>query len=152
MTDPRLATLLGAAADALDNGCDPLDEGFLADHLVATNEERATLASLLALGARLVSFGLDRPDLAAAALDGTHLAGAPEDLVHSLARWRPLTEQPPPPPRPPMTHHNEALCSNCGRAIRRSGPGSPWWHAYNASSACYPGRGSRYTASPREVL
>jgi len=95
--DARLTALLTAAADEMDKGCDPFDAGFIADHQIS-HEENGTLAGLLALGARLIAFGLDRPDLAAAALDATHLAGASEELVHSLARWRPLAH----PPRSPL--------------------------------------------------
>jgi hypothetical protein len=57
----RPAQLLLDAAAALDSDEDPLDEQFLALHEV-TSHECANLAQQLAIGARLVAYGIEHPD------------------------------------------------------------------------------------------
>lgn len=56
----RRTELLEAAADALEDGRDPLTQSFLAEHDV-TMEECHALAEQMAIGARLVACGLDNP-------------------------------------------------------------------------------------------
>ena len=56
----RKTELLEAAADALDSGEDPFSNGFLSDHGV-TSDECMNLARQLAIGARLVAYGIDNP-------------------------------------------------------------------------------------------
>jgi hypothetical protein len=46
---------------------------------------------------------------------------------------------------------NTGTCSNCIKAIWRSGSGSTWLHVRTASAACYPGSGAWKTATPQEV-
>jgi len=51
-----------------------------------------------------------------------------------------------------MSDRDRADCCNCGRKIYRlNGAGGTWVHTATASSACYPGKGSRKYASPVEV-
>jgi hypothetical protein len=57
------ASLLRKAAEALDDGRDPLHESFLSDNQV-TLDEAYTLAEMLALGARIVATGLEKPSSA----------------------------------------------------------------------------------------
>jgi hypothetical protein len=56
----RRTELLLAAADALDAGEDPLSGGFLSEHDV-TSDECIALARQLAIGARVVAAGLNKP-------------------------------------------------------------------------------------------
>lgn len=56
----RRTELLEAAAAALDKGEDPLHVSFLSEHEV-TLDEAYSLAEQLAIGARLVAYGLDHP-------------------------------------------------------------------------------------------
>jgi hypothetical protein len=56
----RRTELLTAAADALDEGQDPLVPPFLGEHEV-TLDECYSLAQQLAIGARLVAYGLENP-------------------------------------------------------------------------------------------
>jgi hypothetical protein len=90
--DARLIELLNRAADAMDDGMDPFDHGFLAEHGV-TLEECFTMAELLAVGARLVAFGLENPKIARGALDGAHMAAAYQALNRSLTKWQPLVAE-----------------------------------------------------------
>lgn len=89
--DTRLIDLLNHAADAMENGQDPFDHGFLGEHAV-TLDECFTMAELIALGARLVAFGLENPKVARGALNGAHMAAAYQALNNSLAKWAPLAE------------------------------------------------------------
>lgn len=75
----RSTTLLRAAADALDDGRDPFDAAFLVLHEV-TLDEVYSLGELMAVGARLVAWGLEHPEQAVAALNGARLQGAYEQL------------------------------------------------------------------------
>ena len=54
------ADLLRAAADALDDGRDPLTNPFLADNDV-TLDQCYSLAEQLAIGARIVAEGIEKP-------------------------------------------------------------------------------------------
>ena len=54
------AELLRLAADALDDGRDPLTTPFLSEHEV-TLDDCFTLAGQLALGARIVAKAIDSP-------------------------------------------------------------------------------------------
>lgn len=56
----RRTELLTAAAAALDDGQNPLMPPFLDEHSV-TLDECFSLAEQLAIGARLVAYGLDNP-------------------------------------------------------------------------------------------
>lgn len=92
MSSPRLTEILTAAADAMEDGMDPFDTAFLADNHV-TLDECMTMAELLALGARLVAFGLEHPDVARGALNDAALASAYGALNDALMKWTPLVEQ-----------------------------------------------------------
>lgn len=61
----RMADLLDKAADALDDGIDPLALGFLSANEV-TLDECYDLADKLAMGARLISWATRNPKQAAA--------------------------------------------------------------------------------------
>lgn len=54
------ASLLRAAADALEEGRSPLDAPFLGDNSVPL-EQAYSLADLLAIGARVVADGIEHP-------------------------------------------------------------------------------------------
>jgi hypothetical protein len=56
----RRTQLLMAAAAALDDGQDPLTLPFLSEHDV-TADECYSLAEQLAIGARIVAYGLENP-------------------------------------------------------------------------------------------
>lgn len=56
----RRTVLLLAAAETLENGRDPLHEPFLSSRGV-TLDECLNLAKQLAIGARIVAYGLDHP-------------------------------------------------------------------------------------------
>ena len=56
----RRTELLEAAAAALDDGEDPFAGGFLSEHDVSL-DEAYSLAQQLAIGARVVAYGLDHP-------------------------------------------------------------------------------------------
>lgn len=91
MANPRLVEILTAAADAMEDGMDPFDTAFLADNRVSL-EECFTMADLLALGARLVAFGLQHPDVARGALNGAAVTSACGALNAALMKWKPLVE------------------------------------------------------------
>lgn len=92
MSNSRLIELLNRAADAMEDGQDPFDLSFLSDHDVAAYE-CITMADLLALGARLVAFGLDNPKIALGAINGARMAAAYQALTDALDKWKPLVEQ-----------------------------------------------------------
>ena len=54
------ASLLRKAAEVLDDGCDPMMNPFLADNDVSL-DQLYSLAEHLAIGARLVAQGIERP-------------------------------------------------------------------------------------------
>jgi hypothetical protein len=56
----RRTDLLNKAAEALENGEDPLALSFLSGHGV-TSDECMSLAQQLAIGARVVAYGLEHP-------------------------------------------------------------------------------------------
>jgi hypothetical protein len=56
----RRAELLTKAADALDDGIDPFTDGWLSENRVSS-DECLSLAQQLAIGARVVAYGLDHP-------------------------------------------------------------------------------------------
>jgi hypothetical protein len=56
----RRTKLLQAAAEALEQGEMPLSEHFLCEHEV-TAAEAMSLSQQLAIGARVVAYGLDHP-------------------------------------------------------------------------------------------
>lgn len=58
--DGRRTEILLAAASALEAGEDPFSAAFLGEHEVTADECRA-LAQQLAIGARVVAYGLDKP-------------------------------------------------------------------------------------------
>jgi hypothetical protein len=54
------AELLREAADALDEGTDPFSTGWLSEHEV-TFDQCMNLAKQLAIGARIIARGIERP-------------------------------------------------------------------------------------------
>jgi hypothetical protein len=54
------AELLRAAADALDGGTDPFSTGWLSEHDVSL-DQCLNLAKQLAIGARIVAAGIEKP-------------------------------------------------------------------------------------------
>jgi hypothetical protein len=70
----RSSQLLKAAADALENGEDPLALHFLSEYDVEAGE-CLDLADSLALGARLIAWAMENPKKAVVAVQGavTHL-------------------------------------------------------------------------------
>jgi len=83
----RMTDLVKAAADALDDGQDPFHGAFLLDNGV-TLDECFTLSELLAVGARLVAFGLENPTLMLAAMNGAQMATAYQNLNDALGKMR----------------------------------------------------------------
>lgn len=71
----RIEKLLTAAADALADGRDPFEHSFLVEHEV-TLDEVYTLSELIAVGTRLIAWGLQHPEQAIAAFNGARLQGA----------------------------------------------------------------------------
>lgn len=65
----RTSELLKAAADALDDGRDPLTTPFLSDHAV-TLDECYDLAEWLAVGAQLMAWAIENPRQARTAASG----------------------------------------------------------------------------------
>lgn len=65
----RSSELLKAAADALDDGRNPLANPFLSDHDV-TLDECYSLAEWLAVGARLMAWAIENPRQAKTAVSG----------------------------------------------------------------------------------
>lgn len=90
--DARLVELLNHAADAMEDGQDPFNHAFLRDNRVSL-EEVFTMGELIALGARLVAFGLEHPEVARGALNGAHLASARQALDDALMKWQPLVRE-----------------------------------------------------------
>jgi hypothetical protein len=80
----RTTSLLRAAAEALEDGRDPLANPFLADNEV-TLHEAYTLADQLATGARIFAWAIEHPAQARGALDGAHVSAAYEALNQALA-------------------------------------------------------------------
>jgi hypothetical protein len=78
-----MQALLTAAADALSDGRDPFDHHFLVENEV-TLDEVYDLSELVAIGARIVAWGLEHPEQAVAALNGAQLQGAYEALRTGL--------------------------------------------------------------------
>jgi len=81
----RTADLIKAAADALDDGRDPFQQAFLVDHDV-TFDECMILSQLLAVGGRLVAFGIENPTVMLGALNGAQMAAAYQQLSAALHR------------------------------------------------------------------
>lgn len=65
----RSSELLKLAADALDDGRDPLAEPFLSDHAV-TLDEVYSLAGWLSAGAALMAWAIENPKHARTAVEG----------------------------------------------------------------------------------
>jgi hypothetical protein len=82
----RHTDLLKTAADALSDGRDPFAADFLVEHEV-TLDEVYDLSDLMAVGARLVAWGLEHPEQAVAALNGARLQGAYEALRGGLDKY-----------------------------------------------------------------
>jgi hypothetical protein len=80
----RTTSLLRAAAEALEDGRDPLANPFLADNEVTLHEAYA-LAGQLATGARILAWAIEHPAQARAALDGAHTIAVYEALNTTLA-------------------------------------------------------------------
>lgn len=92
MRNTRLVEILAAAADAMESGVDPFDTAFLVVNRVSVDESYV-MGDLLALGARLVAFGLEHPDVARGALNSVHSAPACGALNDALMKWTPLVER-----------------------------------------------------------
>lgn len=75
--------LLRIAADALEDGRDPLSTAELAEQGV-TLDECFRMGDALAAGARLLAWALDHPQTARAAIDGARL----ETVSEALAHWQ----------------------------------------------------------------
>jgi hypothetical protein len=82
----RYTDLLKTAADALSDGHDPFAHDFLIDNEV-TLDEVYDLSDLMAIGARIVAWGLEHPEQAVAALNGARLQGAYEALRGGLDKY-----------------------------------------------------------------
>lgn len=82
----RNIDLLKLAGAALADGRDPFDHGFLVEHEV-TLDEVYDLSDLMAIGARIVAWGLEHPEQAVAALNGAQLQGAYEALRGGLDKY-----------------------------------------------------------------
>lgn len=80
-----MTDLVSAAADAMEAGCDPFHTSFLTDHDV-TFDECMTLSEILAVGARLVAFGIENPTVMLGALNGAQMAAAYQQLSAALDR------------------------------------------------------------------
>lgn len=80
----RTVELLEKAADALDDGRDPFALPFLAENDV-TYDEHLDLAGMLAVGARLLAYGIGHPKVAAGAVNGAGAIVAYEALNAALA-------------------------------------------------------------------
>jgi hypothetical protein len=80
----RSAELLKAAADALEDGRDPLELSFLTEHSVSL-DECCNLAESLALGARLYAWAMENPKMARAAAQGANI-GMRLDFITRMLR------------------------------------------------------------------
>ena len=81
----RHTDLLKKAGDALADGRDPFATDFLVENEV-TLDEVYSLSELMAIGTRIVAWGLEHPEQAVAALNGAQLQGAYEALRAGLAK------------------------------------------------------------------
>jgi hypothetical protein len=81
----RSADLLKLAADALENGEDPLALHFLREHDVESGE-CLDLADSLAMGARLIAWAMEHPKQAIAAARGAGTGLQYHDLMEAFAR------------------------------------------------------------------
>jgi hypothetical protein len=77
----RMPDLLRKAADALNDGRDPLTLPFLSDNDV-TCDECFDMAELMAAGAQAVAWAMDNPKIAAAAFRGAKM----ETLLRLMER------------------------------------------------------------------
>jgi hypothetical protein len=68
----RMSSLLREAADALNDGRDPLTAPFL-DEYDVTLDECYDLAGFLAIGAQMVAWAMDNPKVAVAAIQGAKM-------------------------------------------------------------------------------
>lgn len=81
----RQADLLREAADALNDGRDPLTNPFLSEHGV-TLDECYDMADFLALGARLIAWAVENPKRAGAAFRGAVDGASMEIITETLRR------------------------------------------------------------------
>jgi hypothetical protein len=81
----RSSELLKAAADALDDGRDPLATPFLDEHRV-TLDECFDLAEWLALGGRLMAWAIEHPHDARTAVSGATDAMRMDIIVRVLRK------------------------------------------------------------------
>lgn len=88
----RMTELMHLAADALDEGMDPFNQAFLAEHDV-TFDECMSLAEMLATAGRLFAYALDNPTIARGAVNGAHMAAAYQALNAALEKWQPAAGQ-----------------------------------------------------------
>lgn len=84
----RSIALLEAAADALQDGTDPFNTNWLAEHDV-TLDECFTLSEQFAAGATILAWAMKHPKQAQGAINGAHMAAAYEALNAALAKWNP---------------------------------------------------------------
>jgi hypothetical protein len=85
----RSSELLKAAADALDDGRNPLDTSFLTEHQV-TLYECVDLAEWMAIGAALMAWAIENPRQARTAVAGATDAMRMDIITRVL---RKLTEE-----------------------------------------------------------
>lgn len=81
----RSSELLKAAADALDDGRDPLTPPFLDEHRV-TLDECYDLAEWLAVGAQLMAWAIENPRRARTAVEGATDAMKMDFIVRALRK------------------------------------------------------------------
>jgi hypothetical protein len=81
----RSSDLLKAAADYLDDGGDPFGLSFLSENGVAS-DECLDLADSLAMGARLVAWGMEHPLEAAAFLSSGSAGMALDATTRAMAK------------------------------------------------------------------
>jgi len=81
----RSSELLKAAAEALDDGRDPLNSAFLDEHGV-TLDECYDLAESLAMGGRLIAWAMENPVQAAAFAANGSAGMAMDALTRAMAK------------------------------------------------------------------
>lgn len=81
----RSTALWRKAAEALEDGRDPLTLPFLADNDVSA-DECFGLADAMAAGLRLLAWAVENPDAARGAVNGAHLVAAYRALNATLPK------------------------------------------------------------------
>jgi len=81
----RSTELWRKAAEALEDGRDPLTMPFLADNEVSMDECFA-IGDAMAAGLRLLAWAVENPEAARGAINGAHLAAAYQALNATLPK------------------------------------------------------------------